>query len=570
MTLIEKQIGESLGELSGSHALMQALIAEGVDTIFGYPGGSVIPIYDALYDYSDKLRHILVRHEQGAAHAAEGYARAAGKVGVCFATSGPGAANLITGIADAMMDSVPIVCITGQVGSSLLGSDAFQETDIISATIPITKWNFQVSRPSEIPSTIAKAFHIATSGRPGPVLVDITKDAQVAKAECHLVKIVNTQLKSDLQDEVLKEVAALVNTAKKPMLFAGQGVRISKAEDILKKFVEKTGIPVAFTFHGLSSLTYDHPLNVGMLGMHGNYSVNMLCNKSDLVIAVGMRFDDRVTMNLSGYLPKAKVVHIDIDPAEIDKIVKASIPIVADAGDALEGLLPFVQKREHKEWLEEFKKLDQVEYEKVTAEAIHPHCDEMRMMEVINRLSEKTNGEALIVADVGQHQMCATHYYCFTKNNSFISSGGLGTMGFALPAAVGAKIGAPERSVVVIVGDGGIQMTIQELATIAQEKLPIKILLLNNSFLGMVRQWQDLFYEKRYSAVNLVNPDFVKIAEGFGLKAERIDQRQDLDQALDRMLNSNAPYLLDVVVASEDSVFPMIPAGAGVTDIRLE
>ena len=563
--------GQTFSDITGSQALMYALIAEGVDTIFGYPGGQIIPVYNALYDFTDRLHHVLVRHEQGAAHAAEGYARVSGKVGVCFATSGPGATNLITGIADAMSDSVPIVCITGQVPSSALGNDAFQETDIISATIPITKWNYQVTKASEIPVIIAKAFLIASSGRPGPVLIDITKDAQVTKTDCELVKVEEvTQLNNGLPEATLKEIASLVDGAKKPMIFAGQGIRISKAEDALRAFAEKTGIPVAFTLHGLSSLPPTHELNIGMLGMHGNYSINMLSNEADVVIAIGMRFDYRVTSNLSGYLAKSKIIHIEIDPAEIDKVVHVDVPLVSDAKVALEALLPLVSPNQHKEWLAEFRKLDEVEYEKVRKEAIHPSCSDIRMMEVVARLSEKTQGSAIIVSDVGQHQMCAARYYDYACRNSFVTSGGLGTMGFALPASIGVQSGCPDRTVVSIIGDGGFLMTVQELATIVQEHLKVKIIVLNNTFLGMVRQWQELFFQKRYSSVNLTSPDFVKIAEGFGVKAERVENRDDLSSAIDRMLASDGSYLLDVAVAKEDNFFPMVPAGVSITDVRLE
>ena len=566
MTLQDKS--ENL--ISGAEALMRALVDEGVDVIFGYPGGSIIPIYDALYDYKDKLHHILTRHEQGAAHAAEGYARATGRVGVCFATSGPGATNLVTGIADAMLDSVPVVFITGQVGTSMLGSDAFQETDVIGVTIPITKWNYQVTKADEIPEVIARAFRIASSGRPGPVVIDVTKDAQVSKTTYKAAALEDEEIQFAPQNEQLEEAAELINSAEKPLIFAGHGIHIAHAEEEFKQFVEKTGIPVGFTFHGLSTLPYSHPLNMGMLGMHGNYGLNMLSNEADLVIAIGMRFDDRVTMKLSGYLSKAKIIHIEIDPAEIDKNVKIDVPLVMDAKTAITSLMPLVEQKSHSEWLAEFAVYTAIEQEKVTEGAIHPTTEQLRMTEVVHRVSELTNGEALVVTDVGQHQMAAAKYYDFKRSDSFISSGGLGTMGFGLPAALGAAFAKQDRPLLLFIGDGGFQMTIQELATIAEHKLPVKVILLNNSFLGMVRQWQDLFYHKRYSSVEMHNPDFVAISRGFGLASEKVSDRAGLDAALERMLASKEGFVLEVEVEKEDAIFPMIPAGASVTDIRLE
>lgn len=561
--------------INGSHAVIQSLIAEGVKTIFGYPGGAIMPVYDAIYDYQDQVNHILVRHEQGAAHAAEGFARITGEVGVCLVTSGPGATNLVTGIADAIIDSTPMVCIIGQVASHLLGTDAFQETDVMGITIPITKWNYQVTNADEIPEIIAKAFYIAKSGRPGPVLIDITKDAQqklMTKPFVH--KKVETLLsyhpRLAPKEDQLAAAAKLINQAKRPFLFVGHGVQISGAEQELIKFLEKTDIPAASTLLGLSSISVDHPNYVGWLGMHGNYGTNVLTNQCDLIIAVGMRFDDRVTGDLSRYAKQAKVVHIEIDPAEIDKIVKADAPVVGDAKIALELLLPLVNQNSHEAWNAEFKKYDTIEDQKITQPELAPTTEKIKMAEVIRTLSDKTKGEAVIVADVGQHQMMAARYYQFKKPSSFITSGGLGTMGYALPASFGAKVGAPDREVVAIIGDGCFQMTIQELGTIAQSGLPVKIIILNNNFLGMVRQWQQLFHQKRYSFVELQNPDFITIAKGFGIDGHTCGKREDLHASLDKMLASDKPYLLEVLVEKEENVFPMVPTGACVADIRLE
>lgn len=561
--------------INGSHAVIQSLIAEGVKTIFGYPGGAIMPVYDAIYDYQDQIDHILVRHEQGAAHAAEGFARISGEVGVCLVTSGPGATNLVTGIADAIIDSTPMVCIIGQVASHLLGTDAFQETDVMGITIPITKWNYQVTTPDEIPEIIAKAFYIAKSGRPGPVLIDITKDAQqklMTKPFVHnkTEKLLSYHPRVAPKDEQLAAAAKLINQAKRPFLFIGHGVQISGAEQELIQFIEKTDIPAASTLLGLSSVSVDHPNYVGWLGMHGNYGTNVLTNQCDLIIAVGMRFDDRVTGDLSRYAKQAKIVHIEIDPAEIDKIVKADAPVVGDAKRALELLLPLVNENNHEAWKAEFKKYDAIEDEKITQPELAPTTEKIKMAEVIRTLSDKTKGEAVIVADVGQHQMMTARYYQFKKPSSFITSGGLGTMGYALPASFGAKVGAPDREVVAMIGDGCFQMTIQELGTIAQSGLPVKIIILNNNFLGMVRQWQQLFHQKRYSFVELQNPDFITIAKGFGINGHTCSKREDLHASLDTMLASDKPYLLEVIVEKEENVFPMVPTGACVADIRLE
>lgn len=560
-------------KLSGGHILMESLVKNKVDLIYGYPGGAIMPIYDSLYDYEKKIKHILVRHEQGAIHAAEGYGRIMGKPGVCFATSGPGATNLVTGIADAMMDSVPVVCITGQVFSHLLGSDAFQETDVIGITTPITKWNYQVTKADEIAETIAKAFYIANTGRPGPVVIDITKNAQIEKVEFKYPKKVylpSFKLPSKLNEAAIKQAAKLINNAQKPYLLIGHGILISKAEEQVKKIVEKTGIPVATTLHGLSAFPTNHPLYVGLLGMHGKYSTNFLTNQADVIIAVGMRFDDRVTGRLADYAKQAKIIHIDIDAAELGKNTTPAIAINADARVALEALITHVSKSEHKDWLAEFRRLDDIEYEKVTSKELAVQKDKIKMAQAIDMLSDKTKGEAVIVADVGQHQMIAARYYRFQKSNSFITSGGAGTMGFALPAAIGAKMADPKREVIAVIGDGCFQMTIQELATIAQEELAVKIVLLNNNFLGMVRQWQELFFENRYSFVDLKNPDFITVAKGFHIDGEKVEKYTDLEEGLDNLLKSKKSYLLEVVVEKEENVFPMVPAGASVEEVVLE
>lgn len=532
-----------------------------------------MPVYDALYDYKDKIRHILVRHEQGAGHAAEGYARITGQPGVALVTSGPGATNLVTAITDAMLDSVPMVAICGQVASHLLGSDAFQEADVVGITTPITKWNYQITKASEIPAVFAKAFHIARTGRPGPVLIDITKDAQLELMNFSYnkeVHITGYQPNTIANDRQIEAAAKLLNNAKKPYIFVGHGVLISKAEEEVKQLAEKSGIPVAVTLHGLSGMSTSHPLYMGMLGMHGNYSTNLLTNEADVILAVGMRFDDRVTGRLSDYAKKAKIIHIDIDPAELNKNVHADVPIVADAKQALTALLPHIKQNNHEQWVNEFKKYNKQEYEKVKKPEIHPTEGQLTMAEVINLLSEKTKGEAVIVADVGQHQMMAARYSQFEKTDGYITSGGLGTMGFALPAALGAKVADPKREVIAVIGDGSFQMNIQELATLAQDDIPVKIIVLNNNFLGMVRQWQELFHDKRYSFVDLKNPDFVAVAKGFYLDAEKVAERDNLDAALDKLLAAKKPTLLEVVVRNEEKVFPMVPSGASVSEVRLE
>jgi acetolactate synthase-1/2/3 large subunit len=559
--------------LTGAQAVIESLLHEDVEVIFGYPGGAIMPVYDALYDYSKKIRHILVRHEQGAAHAAEGYARVTGKIGVCLATSGPGGTNLVTGIADAMMDSIPLVCITGQVATPLLATDAFQEADMIGITAPITKWSYQITTASEIPEVFAKAIYIAKSGRPGPVLIDITKSAQFETFDYLYKKVTKLQAYQPNLQPNMKQIslaADLLNIAKKPLMLVGHGILISKAEEEVMQFLEKTGIPVASTLQGLSAVPTSHPLYAGMLGMHGNYGANLLTNQADVILGVGLRFDDRVTGRVSDYAKHAKIIHIDIDPAELNKIIPAFIPIVADAKPALQALTKLVKKKKHTAWLQEFKRYEALEYEKVIKHETNPTKGQITMAEVVKLLSDKTKGTAVIVADVGQHQMVTARYYRFQKPHSFITSGGLGTMGFALPASVGAKVGAKDRDVIAISGDGGIQMNIQELATIAQEQIPVKIIILNNNFLGMVRQWQEMFFEKRYSFVNLKNPDFVAVARGFYLDAEKVDKRVELDKALDRLLAAKTPYFLEIVVTKEGNVFPMIPTGAAVDEMRLE
>lgn len=566
--------GAKTTQLSGSQAVLEALLAEGVDTIFGYPGGAIMPIYDALYDYSEKIKHILVRHEQGGIHAAQGYARTSGRVGVVFATSGPGATNLVTGLADAMIDSNPIVCITGQVFAHLLGTDAFQETDVINITAPITKWNYQVTDACEIPTALAKAFHVARTGRPGPVLIDITKNAQIQSFDYPGYQVCNHirsyRPKPIVRREYVQQAARLINDAKKPFVLFGQGVILGKAETEFKTFIEKAGIPSAATVMGLSALETDHPLHVGMLGMHGNYAPNVLTNDCDVLIAIGMRFDDRVTGRLDKYAKQAKVVHLDIDPAEIDKNVKATVPVWGDCKETLPLLTELVEQREHKEWLARFRALEQDEIKEVIHDELNPTADIMTMGEVVRIVNELTGGDAVIVTDVGQHQMVACRYAKFNQSKSNVTSGGLGTMGFGLPAAIGAWYGAPDRTVVAIIGDGGIQMTIQEFGTIMQFGAKVKILVLNNEFLGMVRQWQQLFHDRRYSFVNITSPDFVTVAKGYGIPGRSVSDRKDLKQALQEMVDYDGSYFLEVMVGKENNVFPMVPQGSSVSEIRLK
>jgi acetolactate synthase I/II/III large subunit len=561
-------------KITGSEVLLQSLVAEGVKTIFGYPGGAIMPVYDALYHFSDRLEHILVRHEQGAIHAAQGFARVSGKPGVVFATSGPGATNLVTGLADALIDSTPIVCITGQVFAHLLGTDAFQETDVINTTIPVTKWNIQVTEAKDIAGAVAKAFFIATTGRPGPVLIDITKNAQNELIEedkyvkCEEVRTYKP--KPTLQYDQVEAAAELINKAKRPYILAGQGVLLAGASKELLAFSEKTGIPVACTLLGLGCFPSDHPNYVGFLGMHGNYGPNVNTNECDVLIGIGMRFDDRVTGNVARYAKQAKIIHIDIDKAEIRKIVHTDVAVHADAKEVLEALIGYCQPAKHDTWIETFRALNRIETEKVVQKEFNPSSAQLTMGEVINQLSAYTNGEAIVVTDVGQHQMTTSRYYQYKKPRTNVTSGGAGTMGFALPAAMGAKLGAPEKEVIAVIGDGGYQMTVQELGTIMQYKIPVKILVLNNSFLGMVRQWQQLFHEKRYSFTEMVNPNFVKIAEAYDIPARKVENRNDLKGAIKEMMEAKTPYFLEAVVGKEDNVFPMVPAGGCVSDVMLE
>jgi len=559
--------------ISGSEAIVRCLLAEGVEVLYGYPGGAIMPVYDELYKYEGEINHVLTRHEQCAAHAAQGYARISGKVGVAMATSGPGATNLITGIADAQIDSTPIVCITGQVPSHLLGSDAFQETDIVGISTPVTKWNHQITKASQIPEIIARAFYLARSGRPGPVLIDITKDAQFEEFDFQYKKC--TGVRSyvpvpELKKSTIVAAAEVINSAKKPMIVWGQGVILGKAEQELKAVIEKTGIPAAWTILGASAIPTSHPLNVGMVGMHGNYAPNVLTNECDVLIAIGMRFDDRVTGKLDEYATQAKIVHFEIDPSEIDKNVKSDVAVLGDAKDSLSKVLTLLNTNSHPEWLQQFNDLYDIEYNKVIKNDLDPTSQGLTMGEVLKEINVQTKGEAAIVTDVGQHQMIACRYADFNVSKSNITSGGLGTMGFALPAAIGAKMAAPDREVVAIIGDGGYQMTIQELGTIFQNKVPVKIVVLNNEFLGMVRQWQQLFFDKRYASTEMVNPNFVAIAQGYYIEAKKVTERKDLASAVKEMIASDEPYFLEVCVEKENNVFPMVPSGASVSDIRLE
>lgn len=564
--------GQTL-HISGAEAVIRCLLAEDANLVYGYPGGAIMPIYDELYKFQDQLHHVLTRHEQGATHAAQGYARTSGKVGVALATSGPGATNLVTGIADAQIDSTPMVCITGQVASALLGSDAFQETDIIGISTPVTKWNYQITKASEIPEIMAKAFYIARSGRPGPVLIDITKDAQFELFDFTYEKckgIRSYQPYPTLSLEAVEEAVSLIAEAKKPLVVWGQGVILGKAEDEFKAFLEKSGIPAAWTILGLSALPTAHPSNRGMVGMHGNYAPNLLTNECDLLIAIGMRFDDRVTGDLNTYAKQAKIIHLELDPAEVNKNVVADLVLLSDCKVSLQALTERITRKSYPEWIQRFEKLDAIEREKVIHSDLNPTKPGLTMGEAVEMINKHSKGNAVIVTDVGQHQMVACRYAKFNQSKSNVTSGGLGTMGFALPAAIGAKMGAMDREVVAIIGDGGYQMTIQELGTIFQQQLAVKIVVLNNDFLGMVRQWQQLFFDKRYASTEMVNPDFVTIAKGFHINANRVSERKDLDQAVKEMMASDQPYFLEVCVEKEDNVFPMIPSGASVSDIRLE
>jgi acetolactate synthase-1/2/3 large subunit len=570
----EKPVETKVEHIPGSEAVLKSLIAEDVATIFGYPGGAIMPIYDALFDYQDRLDHILVRHEQGAIHAAQGFARSSGKTGVVFATSGPGATNLVTGLADAMIDSTPVVCITGQVFAHLLGTDAFQETDVINITTPVTKWNYQVTDATEIPTVLAKAFYIAKSGRPGPVLIDITKNAQVQKFDYHgytpCNHIRSYRPKPIIRKKYIEQAAVLINAAEKPFVIFGQGVILGEAEKEFKRFIEKSGIPCAWTILGMSAIPTDHPLGVGMLGMHGNYGPNVLTNECDVLIAIGMRFDDRVTGRLDKYAKQAKVIHLDIDPAEIDKNVKATVSVWGDCKETLPLLTELIEKKTHPEWLQLFRDHFREEEQTCIIPELNPTSDSLTMGEVIKLLNELTKGDAIIVTDVGQHQMVACRYAKYNQSRSNITSGGLGTMGFALPAAIGAKCGAPDRTVVAVIGDGGFQMTLQELGTIMQGSAEVKIIIMNNNFLGMVRQWQELFNQRRYSFVDITSPDFVMVAKGYHIEGQRVSEREKLKDALSAMLSHDGAYLLEVMVGKENNVFPMVPQGCSVAEVRLK
>jgi len=559
-------------KITGAKAIIESMIYEGVDTIFGYPGGAIMPTFDALYDYDDKINHILTRHEQGATHAAQGYARVSGKVGVCLVTSGPAATNAITGIADAMLDSTPLLVITGQVGAALLGTDAFQEIDVVGISQPITKWSYQVRRAEDIPWAIARAFYIARSGRPGPVVLDLTKNAQFQEFEFDYKPC--TFIRSyipipEVNPTQIEEAAKLINSAKKPYALVGQGVVLSNAEAELKEFLEKADIPAAWTLLGASAMSYDFRLNKGFLGMHGNVSPNMKTNECDLLIAIGMRFDDRVTGDLNKYAKQAKIIHLDIDIAEINKNVKADAPVLGSAKDTLPALTAKLKPAKHTEWIDSFKVFDDQEFEKVIQREVYPTSGELTMGEVIHKISEATNNKAVVVTDVGQNQMMAARYSNYTQTRSLITSGGLGTMGFGLPAAMGAKIGAPERTVLMYSGDGGFQMTIQELGTIMQEQIGVKMIILNNHFLGMVRQWQEMFFEERYSFTKMKNPDFIAIAKAYGIDGMEVSERNELDSAIADMLKDDKPYLLVTNVEMKGMVYPMIPTGGSVSNILL-
>ena len=559
-------------KISGADALIRSLICEGVDMVFGYPGGSIIPVYDRLYDYQDRLKHILVRHEQGATHAAQGYARVTGRPGVVIVTSGPAATNIITGVGDALMDSTPMVVITGQVATPFLGFDAFQETDVVGITQPLSKWSCQVRRAEDIPRAVARAFYIAANGRPGPVVIDLTKDAQVGMMEfeyekCNFIRSYNPY--PEISGKDVEKVAELINEAERPMILSGHGVMISGAEQELAALAEKADIPVAATLLGLSTMASDHPLYKGMLGMHGNIGPNVNTNRADLLIAVGMRFDDRITGNVKNYAPQAKIVHIDIDASEFDKNIATTATIHGDARAALSALLPLVKERKHSEWLSTFDEPERVEFEKVVKREVYPSEGRMTMGEVVNKVSEATGNRAVVVTDVGQNQMFSARYSRFSVPRSMVTSGGLGTMGFGLPAAIGAKMGAPDRTVCFFTGDGGLQMTIQELGTILEYQTDVKIILLNNNFLGNVRQWQSLFFNNRFSQTPLVNPDFVMIANAYGISGENVETRDQLDAAIDRMVKHDGAYLLNVNIDETDMIFPMTPAGANVDHIML-
>ena len=559
--------------ITGAEAMMRSLEHQGVTTIFGYPGGSIMPTFDALYDHQNTLNHILVRHEQGAAHAAQGYARVSGKVGVCLVTSGPGATNTITGIADAMIDSTPIVVIAGQVGTGFLGTDAFQEVDLVGITQPIAKWSYQIRRAEDVAWAIARAFYIASSGRPGPVVLDFAKNAQVEKTKYEPTKqefIRSYVPVPDTDEESVKAAAELINNAERPLVLVGQGVELGNAQEELRTFIEKADMPAGCTLLGLSALPTDHPLNKGMLGMHGNLGPNINTNKCDVLIAVGMRFDDRVTGNLATYAKQAKVIHFDIDPAEVNKNVKVDIAVLGDCKKTLSAVTELLKKNQHTEWVDSFKEYEAVEEEKVIRPELHPATDSLSMGEVVRAVSEATRHEAILVTDVGQNQMISARYFKYTKERSIVTSGGLGTMGFGLPAAIGATIGRPDRTESVCMGDGGLQMNIQELGTIMEQKAPVKIICLNNNYLGNVRQWQAMFFNRRYSFTPMLNPDYMKIASAYDIPSKRVFSREELKVAIDEMLSTDGPFLLEACVVEEGNVLPMTPPGGSVNQMLLE
>ncbi|MGL4908099.1 MAG: biosynthetic-type acetolactate synthase large subunit [Bacteroidales bacterium] len=560
-------------KVTGADALLLSLIEEGIDTIFGYPGGQIIPVYDKMYDYTDKLRHILARHEQGAIHAAQGYARVSGKTGVTLATSGPGATNLITGLADALMDSTPLVCIVGQVSAHLLGTDAFQEADVIGISTPVTKWNYQITNAQEVPEIIAKAFYIASTGRQGPVMIDFTRNAQIGDCDfeykkCHFIRSYNPIIEID--NNQIAEAAKFINEADKPFALVGQGVSLAQAETELQQFLEKADIPFGWTLLGKAAMPTQHPLNMGMLGMHGHYATNKKTNECDVLIAIGMRFDDRVTSDLNTYAKQAKIIHLEIDKAEVNKNVKTDAPVLGHLKDSLPLLTKNINKAKHTAWLDSFKPLAQEEFTKVVLPAMQPNEDLPTMVDTVLSINDITKGDAILVTDVGQHQMIAARYFSVNHPRSIVTSGGLGTMGFGLPAAIGAKVGAPDKEVVLFVGDGGIQMSIQELGIILQEQIDIKIVILNNGFLGMVRQWQELFYNKRYTSTPLVSPDFMKIADAYSITAQKVSKKGDLQTAAQTMMTHKGAFLLEVQVKGESNVFPMVPAGMSFDHIRFE
>lgn len=568
-----KQNNKPENPISGAEALMRSLEAQGVDTIFGYPGGSIMPVFDALYDHRATLNHILVRHEQGATHAAQGYARVSGRVGVCLVTSGPGATNTITGIADAMIDSTPIVVIAGQVGTGFLGTDAFQEVDLVGITQPISKWSYQIRRAEDVPWAVARAFYIARSGRPGPVVLDFAKNAQTEKVHYQPVKvdyIRSYQPVAEPDEEPIRQAADLINAAERPLVLVGQGVELGNAQAELRAFIEKADMPAARTLLGLSALPTNHPLNMGMLGMHGNLGPNINTNKCDVLVAVGMRFDDRVTGNVETYARQAKIIHFDIDPAEINKNIPADVPVLGDCKVTLPAVTALLRPAKHTAWIESFRTYEQVEEEKVIRPELHPAGEALTMGEVVRAVSDATNNEAILVTDVGQNQMMSARYFRYTRERSIVTSGGLGTMGFGMPAAIGATFGQPERTVCVFMGDGGFQMNLQELGTIMEQQAPVKMIMLNNNFLGNVRQWQAMFFGGRYSFTPMMNPDYLQIAAAYGIPARRVMSRDDLPKAIEEMLAVKGPFLLEACVVEEGNVLPMTPPGGSVNQMLLE